>query len=47
MTRQMIEKIEQKMFAHLNEAQKEILHNTLVQGMIEETAAVSDNDTQS
>lgn len=47
MTRQMIEKIEQKMFAHLNEVQKEILHNTLVQCMIEETAAVSDNDTQS
>jgi len=47
MIRQLIEKIEQKMSAHLDETQKNILHNTLVQCMIEETAAESANDTQS
>ena len=47
MTHQQIEKIEQKMFAFLDDTQKEILHNTLVQCMIEETAAETVNDTQS
>ena len=47
MTRQLIEKIEQKMFAFLDDTQKEILHNTLVQCMVEETAAETVNDTQS
>ena len=47
MIRQLIEKIEQKMSAHLDETQKNILHNTLVQCMIEETAAEPANDTQS
>lgn len=47
MTRQLIEKIEQKMFAYLDDMQKEILHNTLVQCMVEETAAETVNDTQS
>ena len=46
MTRQIIEKIEQKMSAHLNDEQKEILHNTLVQCMVEESAAACENDTQ-
>ena len=47
MTHQQIEKIEQKMFAFLDDTQKEILHNTLVQCMLEETAAETVNDTQS
>ena len=47
MTRQIIEKIEKKMFMHLDDVQKEILHNTLVQCMIEETTEVCENDTQS
>lgn len=47
MTHQQIEKIEQKMFAFLDDTQKEILHNTLVQCMIEETVAETVNDTQS
>lgn len=47
MTRQIIEKIEQKMCAHLTEAQKDILHDTLVQCMMEETAAETSADTQS
>lgn len=46
MTRQLIEKIEQKMIAFLDDAQKEILHNTLVQCMMEETAAEVADDTQ-
>lgn len=47
MTHQQIEKIEQKMLAFLDDTQKEILHNTLVQCMLEETAAETVNDTQS
>ena len=47
MTRQIIEKIEKKMFAHLDDVQKEILHNTLVQCMLEETTEICENDTQS
>lgn len=47
MTRQLIGKIEQKMFAFLDDTQKDILHNTLVQCMLEETAAETVNDTQS
>ena len=47
MTHQQIEKIEQKMFAFLDDTQKEILHNTLVQCMLEETAEETVNDTQS
>ena len=47
MTHQQIEKIEQKMFAFLDDTQKEILHNTLVQCMLEESAAETVNDTQS
>ena len=47
MTRQIIEKIEKRMFEHLDDVQKEILHNTLVQCMIEETTEVCENDTQS
>lgn len=47
MTRQIIEKIEQKMCDHLTEAQKGILHDTLVQCMMEETAAEASADTQS
>lgn len=47
MIHQQIEKIEQKMFAFLDDTQKEILHNTLVQCMLEETAAETVNDTQS
>lgn len=47
MTRQIIEKIEQKMCEHLTEAQKGILHDTLVQCMMEETAAEASADTQS
>lgn len=47
MTRQIIEKIEQKMCEHLTEAQKGILHDTLVQCMTEETAAEASSDTQS
>lgn len=46
MTRQLIVKIEQKMSAFLDDAQKEILHNTLVQCMMEETAAEVADDTQ-
>lgn len=47
MTRQLIEKIEQKMFAFLDDTQKELLHNTLVQCMVEETVAETANDTRS
>ena len=47
MTRQIIEKIEKKMFMHLDDVQKEILHNTLVQCMLEETTETCENDTQS
>ena len=47
MTRQLIEKIEQKMDAFLDETQKEILHDTLVQCVIEEKAAEAAEDTQS
>ena len=47
MTRQIIEKIEKKMFMHLDDVQKEILHNTLVQCMLEETTEICENDTQS
>ena len=47
MTRQLIVKIEQKMSAFLDDAQKEILHDTLVQCMIDETAAEAAADTQS
>lgn len=47
MTRQLIEKIEQKMSAFLDDAQKEILHDTLVQCIIEETVAEAAADTQS
>lgn len=47
MTRQIIEKIEQKMCEHLTEAQKGILHDTLVHCMMEETAAEASADTQS
>lgn len=46
MTRQMMEKIEQKMSAHLSDEQKETLHNILAQCMIEESAAECENDTQ-
>ena len=46
MIRQIIEEIEQKMSAHLNDEQKEALHNTLVQCMVEESAAACENDTQ-
>ena len=46
MTRQIIEKIEQKMAALLDDAQKEILHNTLVQCMIEETVEECESDMQ-
>ena len=47
MTRQLIEKIEQKMFVFLDDTQKELLHNTLVQCMVEETVAETVNDTRS
>ena len=46
MTRQIIEKIEQKMAMHLDDAQKEILHNTLVQCMLEETVEECESDMQ-
>ena len=45
MTRQTMEKIEQKMSAHLSDEQKETLHNILSQCIVEE-AAVCENDTQ-
>lgn len=46
MTRQTMEKIEQKMSAHLSDEQKETLHNILSQCIVEESAAVCENDTQ-
>lgn len=46
MRRQTMERIEQKMAVHLNEAQKETLHNILAQCVIEESAAACENDTQ-
>lgn len=46
MRRQTMERIEQKMAAHLNDAQKETLHNILAQCVIEESAAACENDTQ-
>lgn len=46
MTRQIIEKIEQKMTAHLDDAQKEILHNTLLQCMLEENVEECESDMQ-
>ena len=46
MTRQMMEKIEQKMSVHLNDAQKEALHDILTQCMLEESAHECENDTQ-
>lgn len=47
MTRQMIEKIEQRMLVHLDSDQQEILHNTLMQCMIEESVEDGSNDAQS
>lgn len=47
MTHQLIEKIEKRMYAYLDDTQKEILHSTLVQCMAEKTAAEAAADTQS
>lgn len=47
MTHQMIEKIEQRMLSYLDNEQRERLHNTLMQCMLEESAQEHENDTQS
>lgn len=47
MTHQMIEKIEQRMLSYLDNEQREHLHNTLMQCMLEESAQEHENDTQS
>ena len=47
MTHQMIEKIEQRMLPYLDNKQRERLHNTLMQFMLEETAQEKGNDTKS
>lgn len=47
MTHQMIEKIEQRMLSYLDNEQREHLHNTLMQCMLEESAQDHENDTQS
>lgn len=46
MTHQMIEKIEQRMLPHLDNKQRERLHNTLVQCLLEETVQERESDTQ-
>lgn len=46
MTHQMIEKIEQRMLPYLDNKQRERLHNTLVQCLLEETVQERENDTQ-
>lgn len=46
MTHQMIEKIEQRMLPYLDNKQRERLHNTLVQCLLEETVQERESDTQ-
>jgi len=45
MTHQMIEKIEQRMLPYLDNKQRERLHNTLVQCLLEETVQERESDT--
>ena len=46
MTHQMIEKIEQRMLAHIDSKQMEILHNTLLQCMAEESVSADTDNGQ-